>query len=407
MRAVVSVMVVGGLLGCFSRAQTKRELTPDVRIHLATYGLPTNFFRADADTKCAGQIIGYRFVVWLDNKTVGVGFNTSPNCRVVPDRKVDGVARLLLFDVSGVLQAQRDIPYLADGNGEVVAEGEAGSGPGGTLLFRIESVNLDREGRNESKSGLLLLDANLKDVVRLDRFLEQTTFVDHALVFQEGFTIAGPRTYSVLDGAPPVEIQRWKQDWPVGTMDRKFGEHGLAYMLCQQELQPGVYSSSNVVFAGAKRRCAVTAATKDQTTWSVPLKEEGTAAIVGILADGSVVGQINVKGSAAGRLVRWKKDQTTEPLPWIPSSSSGSIQSSMADMSRYIAFATNDGVLCENFGRGCSQNGHLFVFDRSSHTPIVDRVFPKNGRAALSRDGVHYSSFEAGELRIYKLPKPE
>jgi hypothetical protein len=35
----------------------------------------------------------------------------------------------------------------------------------------------------------------------------------------------------------------------------------------------------------------------------------------------------------------------------------------------------------------------------------VNQRFPKNGRAALSPDGLHYASFEAGELRIYSLPK--
>ena len=33
-----------------------------------------------------------------------------------------------------------------------------------------------------------------------------------------------------------------------------------------------------------------------QASWGVPLKDEGTAVIVGILADGSVVGQVPAKG---------------------------------------------------------------------------------------------------------------
>ncbi len=406
MKTLVSVVVFCGMIGGCSRAQ--REPTPDVRIPLSPHGLPNGFFRADADTKCAGEIIGYRFVVWLNSEDVAVGFNTSPNCRIAPNRKVDGTARLLVFSVSGVLKAKRDIPYLADGNGEVVAEGEARSGPSGTLLFRIESVNLDKEGRNESKSGVLLLDGDLNDVVRLDRFLEQTTLSRSRSRISRGvYARFGPRTYSVWEGAPPIETQRWKQDWPVGTMDRKFGEHGLAYVHCQQELQPGVYSSSNVVHAGSKMRCTMTAEAKDQTTWSSPLKEEGTAAIIGVLADGSVVGQINAKGNTAGRLVVWRKDQTTDTLPWIPSSLSGSVQSTTTDMSRYAVFATNDGELCENLGGACSDSGRWIVFDRKSQTPLADRAFPKNGRAALSPDGLRYASFESSELRIYSLRRPE
>jgi hypothetical protein len=395
--AIISLAGASDLFAGCSRAQTEKTPTPDVRVDLSAYGLPKGFFRSDADTN---------FVVWLSNQSVAVGFNTSPNCREMPDRKVDGSARLLVFNVSGVLKAKRDLPYLADGNGEVVAEGEAKSGPSGTLLFRIESVNLDKDGTSESKSGVRLLDADLKDVAEFDGFLEQTTFVNHALVFQEGFTLTGPRTYSVLDGAPPVETQRWKQGWPVGTMDRKFGEHGFAYMLCQQELRPNLYTSSNVVYAGAKRRCEMTAEAKDQTIWAVPLKEEGTAAIIGILADGSVAGQINVKGNAAGRLVIWKKDRTTERLPWIPSSYSGSIQSATADMSRYAVFTTNDDEPCENFGKHCSESGRWMVFDRKSQSPLVNRAFPKNGRAALSPDGLRYASFESGELHLYSLAKP-
>jgi hypothetical protein len=107
-----------------------------------------------------------------------------------------------VFSASGIFRIQRDIPYPADGYGEIVSGGEARSGPKGTSLFRIQSVNLDAEGRSESKSGVLLLDAKLRDVTRLDRFLEQTTFVDHALVFQEGFT---PGRYSIFDDVPLVE----------------------------------------------------------------------------------------------------------------------------------------------------------------------------------------------------------
>jgi hypothetical protein len=74
------------------------------------------------------------------------------------------------------------------------------SGPDGTVLIRIESVNLDKDARNQSKSGVRLLDGNLSDVAQMDGFLEQTTIVDHALVFQDGFTLTGPRSYSIFDG---------------------------------------------------------------------------------------------------------------------------------------------------------------------------------------------------------------
>jgi hypothetical protein len=320
------------------------EQRPGVRVNLSAYGLPRNFFQPGEDTKCASQIIGYRFVVWLNSDNVAVGFNTSSNCRPSPDRKVTGSARLLIFNANGVFKVQRDIPYPdpADGYGELVAEGEARSGPGGTVLFRIQSVNLDEAGRNESKSAVLLLDAKLKEVGRLDHFLEQTTFVDHALVFQKGFALGNARTYSVFDGAPLSETKRWQQDWPVGARDRKFGEHGVAFMVCQQELRPNEYVSTGIVYAGAKQRCTMTAEGDDRQVWTVPLREGETASIVGILADGSVVGNISAKGSNAGHLVVWKKDQPIETLRWIPDKYCGSVESATADLSRYGAFASDN-----------------------------------------------------------------
>ncbi len=306
------VAIACTLFAC-SRVQTRTapELVPDVRIELSPLGLPKNFFSTTDDLP--RTVIGYRFVVWLNANEVVVGFNTSPNSRVAPRRKVDGSVRLLLFRLNGELKAKRDITYLADGYGEIVAEGEAREGPKGTLLFRIQSVNLDEQGRDESKPGVLLLDANLQDVARIDRFLEQTTFTNHALVFQEGFTLGQLRTYDVLDGSPPSQVKRSQQDWPIDARDRKFGDRGLAYMVCQQELRPNEYVSTGVVYAGAKQRCKMNVQ-EDKDMWEVSLKDGETAVIVGLLADGSVVGQVSgtEKGNNAGQLVLWKKDKTTE-----------------------------------------------------------------------------------------------
>lgn len=396
--ASACVIAVAALLFGCSRAQTKAEAepTPDVRIALSTLGLPKAFFSIKEEAP--RTIIGYRFAVWLNNEEVAVGFNTSPNSRMAPDRRVDGSARLLIFGASGVLKAKRDIAYLADGFGEIVAEGEATAGPSNTLVFRMQSVNLDPEGRNESKSGVLLIDAKLNDITRIDRFLEQTTFVDHALVFQEGFTLGQSRTYDLLSGSPPTQVKQWRQDWPIDARDRKFGEGGLAYMVCQQELRPNDYVSTGIVYAGAKQRCKMIAEGEDRTHWEVSLKDGETAALIGILADGSVAGQISrtEKGNNAGQVVIWKKDQTTQVLPWIPPNDCGSVQSATPDMSRYAAFTTCDDR---------SDSGRWVVFDRNLVAPLVSRSFPKNARAALSPDGLHYASFESGELRIYSLPK--
>jgi hypothetical protein len=395
---IAGIVAIACLLFSCSRAQTKKESepVPDVRIDLSPLGLPKNFF----STKDEGPrtIIGYRFVVWLNDDEVAVGFNTSPNSRVAPDRKVDGSARILVFGVNGKLKTKRDVAYLADGNGELVAEGEATAGPKHTLLFRIQSVNIDKEGRNESKSGILLLDAKLQDIAGIDRFLEQTTFVDHALVFQEGFTLGQSRTYDVLDGSPPVQVHRWQQDWPIDARDRKFGDHGLAYMVCQQELRPNEFVSTGVVYARAKQRCKMRAEGEYRSNWEISLNDGETAVIVGLLADGSVAAQISrhEKGNNAGQLVIWKKDKSTDSLPWIPREACRSVESATPDMSRYAAFATCDDR---------SDSGRLIIFDRRSPTPLVNQRLPKNGRTALSPDGLHYASLESGELRVYSLPK--
>ena len=135
-----------------------------------------------------------------------------------------------------------------------------------------------------------------------------------------------------------------------------------------------------------------------QASWEVPLTDEGTAVIVGILADGSVVGQVPVKGRKDRQLVIWKKDQQMEILPWIAPKYCGAVDSATADMSRYATFAAED---CD------SDTGRWIVFDRTSQTAIADRLLSRNGRAALSPDGLRYASFEAGELRIYTLPGPQ
>ena len=412
----VPVAVGWSLLAGLSSAQThgssmQTDIGPpaSVRVSLKAYRLPEGFFQPGADTKCASQIIGYRFVVWLDDQDVAVGFNTSPNCRHSPDREVSGALRLLAFDVGGTLKASRDISYLADGNGELVADGEGMPGPNATLVIRIESVNLDKEGRHESKSSVRLLDANLKDVIQREGFLEQTTFVDHALVFQNGFALSGPRTYKVLDGPAAKEISRPQVDWPVGAMDRKFGEHGFAFMLCGQEPRPGQFTSTSVVHSGAKFRCALNARGEDGSAWTFSLKDGETAALVGLLADGNVVGQVHMKDSNAGRLVVWKKAGSSEVMPWLPPQFEGTVDTATPDLSRYASFATDYAKPCNPIGRllgvTCDEDtdGRWFVFDRKSQMPLVNRAFPKNGRAALSPDGAHYATLEANELRIYFL----
>jgi len=389
-------------------AQSEIGPIASVRVPLMADGLPDGFFAPGAATKCSAQIIGYRFVVWLNSEDVAVGFNTSPNCRQSPDRKVDGVLRVLVFDLKGTLKASRDLSYPADGNGEIVADGDAMPGPNGTLLIEIQSVNLDPEGKQESKSVVRLLDAKLKDASEIDEFLVQTTFVDHDLVFENGSPLGGPTTFSILGGPGLKEIVQGQMTWPAGTMDRKFGEHGLAYMRCSHEIRPGEYIYTNGSLGGANHRCTLNATGKDGT-WTVPLQDGEWASIVGLLGDGSVAGQVNAMNSNAQPLVIWRKGTRQVLLPWLPPQFDGAIDSATSDLSRYATFATDDQHRCSPLGRilgtACDEDGkrRWFIFDRSSQSPLVNREFPGNGRAALAPDGLHYASFEANELRIYLL----
>jgi hypothetical protein len=329
LRLVLIVTMIGWLARCSAAGTAAtsalNEVGPaaSVRVPLIADGLPDSFFQAGMDTKCSDQIIGYRFVVWLNSQNVAVGFNTSPSCRLSPGRKVDGVLRVLAFDLDGKLKATRDLNYLADGNGELVADGEAMPGPSNTLLVRIESVNLDPEGRQESKSGIRLLDPNLKDVADRDLFLEQTTFVDHDVVTESGSPFGGPHTVSILGGPELKEIAHRNVDWPPGAMDRKFGEHGFAFTLCGQELRPGEYTNTNVVHDGARIRCSLNALGENDIAWAAPLRDGETASIIGLLTDGSVAGQIHIEDSNAGQLVIWRRGTTPEFLPGFHLSSTG------------------------------------------------------------------------------------
>jgi hypothetical protein len=238
-----------------------------------------------------------------------------------------------------------------------------------------------------------MLDADLKDIARIDRLREHDPLLDTALVFQEGFVMNGPRTYDIFDGKPPVQVNRVTQDWPMGTMNRRLDSRGLAYIECQQELGPNQYGSSNVIYSGAHRRCTMTAKSFDGQTWSTPLKQDEVAEIIDILDDGSVAGIVRSK-SNADQLVIWKKDQPSQSLGWFPVGYDTKLQDANKGMSRYM-------------GSGANSDGgpwELRIFDRSSKTPLVSRAIAKSSRAALSPDGLRYATFENGELRIYSLP---
>jgi len=229
------------------------------------------------------------------------------------------------------------------------------------------------------------------------------------VVTESGSPFGGTHTISIFGGSGLKEIAHREVNWPVGTMDRKVGEHSLAFVSCGQELRPGEYTYTNGVNEGAKFRCALNVLGQNNDGWTASLQDADTASIVGLLADGSVVGQIHTRSGNVDRLAIWRKGAQPETLPWLPPNFAGTIDTGTRDLSRYATFATNDAQPCNPLGRvlgiPCDEggDGRWFIFDRSSPSPIVSRVFPKTGRAALAPDGLHYASFEANELRIYPL----
>jgi len=297
--------------------------------------------------------------------------------------------RIIAFDTKGNLKAQRDISYDADGGDEIVAPGEAGQGPGGTLLFRVEEAG-------GSKSGVLLLDDRLNDVTRIDRFLERTDFFTHALSFQDGFTWNGPRTYDLLEGKQAGKTREVTREWPSGTMDREVGTYGDAYMSCKQELKPGQWSDTNIVYGGAHRRCTLNVIGVNGKAWSTSLRDDQVAEIVGVRSDGSAVGIVRAP-KAADRLVVWQPSGAATSLPWFPSGYETKLSGADSVMDRYLGKGESCESDCE---RGSTR---WMIFDAYEQNALVDRTSRNNSPMALSMDGLHYASFEAGELRIYSL----
>ncbi len=399
---MIGIAAMQTMAGC-QKPTTTSTVPAVVSVPLAGYGLPKDFFSySPAEGYCDSQIICYRFVAWLDASHIAVGFSTSSRKRGADGHPVKGNARILLFTADGQLKARRDIPYLADGNGELVADGEALAGPDGTLLFRLQSVNLDQGGRQESKSAVLLLDVQLRDVNKVEGMLEQTTLVKRTMIFQEGFVSTGPRTYDFVNSKSSTPFESHTIDWPTGTMDRKFGEDGAAYMACTQELEAGKYEQSPIISAGANRRCAMQYDGFDGTKWTAPIRQNEVGELIGEFRDGSIAAEIRGR-EGSERIAVWRRDGKEQSLPWLPKGFAGDVITPTSDMSRYGAMGVSTDFVCRHSITKCEQ--HWMVFDALRASPIVDRAFPRTGSVALSPDGMKYASLEDGKLQIFSLPK--
>jgi hypothetical protein len=178
-------------------------------------------------------------------------------------------------------------------------------------------------------------------------------------------------------------------------------------MDCQQELRPNDYRRTNVIYAGAHRRCSLQVHGSDKVEWSAQLGQDQVAELIGMQADGSVVAIVRAH-DAADQLSIWRRNQASELLPWFPVGYDTKLTGEARSMERYAGLGERaEARLCSTSGVFCHENAddRLMIFDHRQRDPLVDRTLPRNARVALSPDGLRYATFEAGELRIYSLPQ--
>jgi hypothetical protein len=179
-------------------------------------------------------------------------------------------------------------------------------------------------------------------------------------------------------------------------MDREVGTYGDAFMSCKQELRPGQWVDTNIVYSGAHRRCTLNVIGVHGDAWSASLRDDQVAEIVGVKADGSAVGIVRAP-KVPDRLMVWQSSGSMASLPWFPGGYDTKLVGAADGMERYLG----RGEFCEN---DCERGGtRWMIFDAKEQKALVDRTTRENSPMALSRDGLHYASFEAGELRIYSL----
>jgi len=107
---------------------------------LTKFGFPPAS-RAWNPDACDSPYRGYHWVEWLDDQHLAVVFNTTPVC--MPDGKdpfISGNARVVVLTAAGKLEAERDIPYVADVWDSKTPGSGLAIGPGDTILVIVHGV---------------------------------------------------------------------------------------------------------------------------------------------------------------------------------------------------------------------------------------------------------------------------
>lgn len=124
------------LFPCMSTIAQERP----VKIDVSRFGYP-HASKAWNPDKCTSPYRGYHWIQWLDDNRLVVIFNTSVVCPTgAKDASISGNARVVVFTTEGKLEAERDIPYVADLWDSTTPGSGLAIGPGGTILVIVSGV---------------------------------------------------------------------------------------------------------------------------------------------------------------------------------------------------------------------------------------------------------------------------
>jgi hypothetical protein len=125
--------------GLFLCASSFAQQQPSV-IDLNKFGYPPAKKAWNPDA-CADPYRGYHWIQWLDDQHLVVIFNTSPVCPSgVETESISGSAKVILLTSAGRLQAEQDIPYVADLWTRKTPGSGLAIGPEGTILVIVSGV---------------------------------------------------------------------------------------------------------------------------------------------------------------------------------------------------------------------------------------------------------------------------
>ncbi len=192
-------------------------------IDLTRFGFPpaTRTWNPDA---CTSPYRGYHWIQWLDDQHLVVVFNTTPVCpRDAKDAAISGNARVVVLTATGELEAQRDIPYVADlmesntpGRGLTI-------GPDGTILVIVPGVpweempNADGMVRVFTRDLQLVQDipattVQYKTFTHFGLHFEGVAIDRKTVVFSEDTGIGKPQKCLLFGGVPLKRIAECMPD---------------------------------------------------------------------------------------------------------------------------------------------------------------------------------------------------